>query len=96
MFGDDWMENLDKRLKEQRDEFDRRAADMPPLPTPGDKLVLHAGLLNRGHMWIRIEAVCLAVADNSVKVEITDGYHTKDTLWVHPAVIVDIVKQAAS
>lgn len=98
MFGmDDMFKRADEHKAELKREFERRAADCPDIPIPGDKVVLHAGLLSRGHMWERIEGDCVAVADNSVKVRYKKSYDKDMTEeWVHPAVITDILKASVS
>lgn len=95
MFGmDDMFRKADERQAELKQEFERRAADMPPMPIPGDKVILHAGLMQRGQMWARIEGKCTAIAENSVRVEFLR--YDKEVIeeWVHPAVIVDILKRS--
>jgi hypothetical protein len=79
-------------VMERKEEFERRAQDMPDLPIPGDRVVLHAGLLHRGHMWIRIEGKCVEVGEMSAKVAF--NHHGRDHMeWVHPAVITDNLGQ---
>ncbi|TXH13614.1 MAG: hypothetical protein E6R03_11010 [Hyphomicrobiaceae bacterium] len=95
MFGgiDDIFKRADERHLEMKQEFDRRAADCQELPIPGDKIVLHAGLLQRGHMWERLQGECVAVATNSVLVRYKKSYdETMTEQWVHPALITDILK----
>lgn len=96
MFGmDDFFKRADERHAEMKQEFDRRAADCPEMPIPGDKIVLHAGLLQRGHMWERLEGECVAVAVNSVYVRFKKSYDERmSEEWVHPAVITDILKSS--
>jgi hypothetical protein len=90
---DDMFKRADENRAEMKREFERRAADCPETPIPGDKVVLHAGLLNRGHMWERIEGECIAVAENSVKVRYKKSYDKEmNEEWVHPALITDILK----
>jgi len=93
---ENWFAEIDRKNREKQDEFDRRVPDAQ-MPIPGDTVLLHAGLLGRGFMWDRLEGVCVAVAQNSAKVRYKSSYDKEATeVWVHPAVITDIVKQAAT
>ena len=97
MFGmDDFFKKADERHEELKQEFQRRIADMPQMPIPGDSVILHAGLMQRGQMWARIEGKCTAISENSVRVEFKGYDNRVIEEWVHPAVIVDILKQVAS
>jgi hypothetical protein len=82
-----------KYQDERSSEFERLAQDSPDLPIPGDRVILHAGLLNRGHMWIRIEGVCLEIGEQTAKVEF-DHHGRNHVEWVHPAVITDNLGRA--
>ena len=74
-------------------EFDRRANDLPDLPEVGDKVLMVAGLIGRGHIWERIEGECVEVATNSAKVKFQKSYDKEDQfVWVPAAAIADVIK----
>lgn len=70
------------------------------LPELGDTVVLNARLLGMGHDWIRHEATVIAIGQLSYKVRFTDrkkfGTNEPEELWVHPAVITDVIRRNAN
>lgn len=59
----------------------------------GDKVVFAAGLVNRGHLWIREEAEVIDIGDKSVKIRYKKSYDKDNNeIWIHPALIVDVLE----
>jgi hypothetical protein len=62
-------------------------------PVVGERVLINAGLVGCGHLWGRLEAVVLQVADNAAQVKYTDELLRKDyTKWVPFPVITDLLE----
>lgn len=88
------INRIDKKHDKMYEEVNRLMADPPKeMPIVGDRVIVAIGLLSRGHLWLKAEAVVKEVGENSVKVE-CDQYQDKQpwTEWIHPALITDNLK----
>ena len=97
----DIMRHFD-RIDDHRDnmaaEFHKLAVEPSATrPKVGDHVLVAAGLLNRGHLWIRYECEVICEADTSFKIRCCDSaYHGLERnweQWVHQALITDVLKQ---
>ena len=100
---DDWLarhfDNMDKSHNQTDAEFRRLCAEPSSVPaSKGDRVVVAAGFVGLGHLWVREEAEVMECGDTSVKVRFihyTPYNRAKGTLemWVHPALITDVLKE---
>lgn len=93
---DEYFERIDRHHKDLKNEFMKLAADpCSQVPKIGDTVLIAAGLVNKGHLWIRLEAKVLKCANTSYYVEYTDYkyYIQKEPVreWVHQNVITDVI-----
>lgn len=66
------------------------------IPKLGQRVIVAAGLLGMGHLWIREEAIVEEVGEVSIKVRFTNykpfnGERGSHELWIHPALITDVL-----
>lgn len=89
--------NAIDRSHERKDELFRCLLCEPLMRTPqiGDHVIVAAGLLDRGHDWIRKEVKVIDIADTSVKIRWLDGLGIEDQ-WIHPVLITDILEKHPS
>lgn len=92
---DDFFSRIDRNRQEMDEEFRRLVEQQASVPVPnvGDRVVLSAYLLNRGHKWTRLDGVVVERADVSVRVRYaTNG--TENEEWIHPAIITDVIRSS--
>lgn len=90
------MRNIEKSKQDKEEMFRRLCAEpCMKVPKPGDRVIIAAGLLGRGFLWVRTEAEVLQVADTSVKVRFKSSFsQTPDVEeWIHPALITDVLSK---
>jgi len=95
VFDFDW-EEIAREHKMKAEEFRRLLSDTSvKVPEVGDRVIVAAGLVGMGHLWIREEAKVIEVGDTSVKVLFPErGLYGKDVeMWIHPALITDVIKE---
>jgi hypothetical protein len=94
---DDWAE-MWRRTERRLAEFERLAGDAPRTVGVGDRVLVAAGLLGRGHEWVRAEAHVLHTSESGVFVRFTrnrlDG--TPDEEWIHPALVVAVLDKSSA
>ncbi len=93
---DEMFRDIYKYRDKLDSEFARLAAEpCSKVPQVGDRVLIAAGLVGKGHLWIRLEAVVLECADTAyyVKYKKYKLYRDTDTHeeWVHQAVITDVL-----
>jgi hypothetical protein len=94
MFEINW-DALDRRHEKMNQEFMRLCCEpCGRVPAAGDRVLVAGGLIGKGHMWARLEATVVEVADTACKVRFLDRisvqYGVEDT-WVHNALITDVM-----
>lgn len=82
---------------EERDRMGSKIK-FEPCNTPardGDTVLVCAGLVNKGHMWILLEAEVLEVSTNAYLVRYTDysafGSSELFVEWISKGVVVDVI-----
>ena len=100
MFED--IEGFFRRSDEHRNNMEeeyRRLLGDPCLKQPrvGDRVIVAAGLLGRGHLWVRLEAVVLEVASSAYRVRFSGrAYNGKEEEdWVVHGLITDVIPSEA-
>ena len=94
----DMFEDIRKNHNAMDDEF-RKLAIEPTMVIPevGDTVIIAAGLLGMGHVWVRKEGVVLMAGDTSYKVEFVDekDYVTGENKvkWVVQTLITDVIRK---
>ena len=77
-----------------RQEMNRLLAEAPAAPPEiGQHVIVAAGLIGRGVLWVRTECVVTSMADNSVKVKNVCRIEDWEE-WIHPALIIDTLTPA--
>jgi hypothetical protein len=94
-FMQSWAESM-KDIRESHKRmylyFERLLLDAPDaIPKVGDTVIVAAGLLNRGHLWIRKECTVIQTADVSYKVKCTNPPLDDWEEWVDRALILDVL-----
>lgn len=105
-FDESFLENMFKGFDEaiksansKDDEYKKLASDpCMKIPEVGDTVVVAAGLLGMGHIYIRMGAKVLIVGDSSYFVQFDDyklgldkeNYKT----WVNPVLVTDVIKKS--
>lgn len=89
----EWIGSTNRKHDEMQHEFDRLAQDAPRPLKVGDRVVTAAGLVGRGHQWIRAGATVLEVGQTSVRVRFDKpGWNnTPDEDWIHQAIVTDVL-----
>jgi hypothetical protein len=89
--------DFDAQKQDREAEFRRLVAEPSSrVPAVGDRVVVAAGLLGLGWHWIRMEGEVLEVGEVSVKVRIADSRGDPKVMWVHPALITDVLPAATT
>lgn len=97
---DGWHERMQRAedyADRMRDEFCKLAIEpCTAIPKVGDRVLVAAGLLGMGHLWVREECEVLACGDTSYKVRFLNYKPVFEpvgskTEWVHQALITDAV-----
>ncbi len=94
----DMFEDIRKNHNTMDNEF-RKLAIEPTMVVPevGDTVIIAAGLLGMGHVWVRKEAVVLMAGDTSYKVEFVDDKHPMTgknyVKWVVQTLITDVIRK---
>ena len=84
------IEDHRKKLDEQYSMLRR---EPPKLLRVGDTVLVAAGLLGRGHPWIRKDCIVKEVSDLSVKVYRKESPSYEWEEWIDPVLIVDVIKR---
>lgn len=89
--------SADKAREEREDEFRKLCAE-PCLRVPeiGDRVLVAAGLLGMGYLWIRREAEVVSKGDTAYRIRFVncESYHEGNEHWVHQALITDVLTAA--
>jgi hypothetical protein len=90
--------NIDEDHRRMAAEFERlRIEPSNRTPAVGDTVVVAAGLLDRGHLWIRTGCLVIALGETSIKVRFPDGYGGKvDEQWISPVLITDVIPKESA
>ena len=92
------MHNMHEEKNQEREEFKRLLSDRPStVPQVGSRVLVAAGFLGMGHIWIREEGVVEECGDTSYKIRFinyTPYSKEKGSLsqWVHQSLITDVLK----
>lgn len=99
-FWDDFsksMNRVEDHLELLRQEYLKLLSE-PCLDVPeiGDHVLVHAGLLNRGHAWIRLECEVLAIGDSSYRLKFLNykQFGTDEPLieWINSVLVTEVIK----
>ena len=88
-----YFEQINDKHQIMWEEFLRQVGGSPPPNVKvGDRVIVNAGLLNRGHLWIRIVCTVVEVAEHSCLVK-HSGEHEFDNWeeWIDLYVITDVL-----
>lgn len=92
MFG-----NISKEQNEREEAFRKLQAEPPKLIKKGDKVLIAAGLLGMGFLWIREEAVIIDVQESAVKAKFKDYWPGQpNEKWIDPILVTDILERATA
>ena len=86
----DFMAQADKHHQQQDAEFARLRQNPPRNVKVKDKVLVAAGILGRGYVWIRKECEVIAISQSSVKVKCIEK-HDEWEQWIDPALITDVI-----
>jgi len=87
------MGGINKHHNQLDQEYNRLKQDVPRAVKVGDKVLIAAGLIGRGHAWVRVEGEVLEVGQASIKVRGKQSYSDETwEEWIDPALITDIIK----
>lgn len=90
------MEHLDEYHDSLNSEFYRLYCEPSSrVPEVGNRVIVAVGLLSMGHPWTREEGVVIEKGDTSYKIRlkrIDYGTHRQTEVWVHQALITDVLK----
>lgn len=83
------MNNFHDKLD---NEYKRLKQDAPRMVKVGDKVLVAAGLIGRGHPWVRTQAEVIEIAQSSVKVRGKESYSLDPwEEWIDPSLITDVI-----
>lgn len=97
MSFEDELHHINREHEKNNEEFARLDADPMMRPVSlGDRVVVAAGLIGRGHRWVRKEAKVVEVGDTSVRVRFSEARWNgePDEEWLHPSLVIDILPSA--
>lgn len=89
-----------KDCRRREEEFKRLLVEPSTstrVPDIGDRVVVAAGFVGLGHLWVREEAVVEEKGDTSYKVRFVNfkpyngGDRGSYVMWIHPALITDVL-----
>ena len=91
---EDSFREADRRRRQTEAEFEKLACE-PCLKEAkeGDKVLVAAGVMGRGHHWMRLEAEVLRVADTAYYVRYVKYTNYKGEVveeWVHRFAVTDV------
>ena len=93
---DNMMRRIDKHHDEMDAEFQKLICEPCSIvPEKGDTVVVAAGLIGMGHLWIRKAGTIIECGDTSYLVGwhgFIGKYSDKET-WVNQALITDVIRK---
>lgn len=68
------------------------------IPKLNDLVIVAAGFVGLGHIWVRLEAEIVEIGESSYKVRFLDytpyrGTKGSHEVWIHPALITDVLER---
>lgn len=90
--ANDFWRGIEKHHDKMDSEFHKLCVEpSTKVPVVGDRVLVAAGLLGMGHAWVRLEATVVECGDTSFKVQFTDTYESRKPMWIHQALITDVL-----